>query len=79
MTNDHINIKDITAGNVRKTEKLLIQTITRELHYALINPPSEVGFSGARSESGDVIILYLSLSRYMPHQVKFWQLLKGDA
>ena len=55
-----------------KTQKLRIKIPIRKLHNDLIKPPSEGGFYGARSESGDVIIIYLYPIRYMPYQVKMW-------
>ena len=64
--NDHVNIKDNTTYEVIKTWKLLIQIPIRELHHYWIEPPSEGGFSGARSESGDLIIGDTQLRKYMP-------------
>ena len=44
LKNDQVNIKDNTTGEVIKTKQLIIQIPIRELHIALIKPPSEGGF-----------------------------------
>ena len=42
----------------------------KEIYDDLIKPPSYCGFEGARSESGEVVISYTSLIRYMPPYVE---------
>ena len=68
LRNEHVNIKDNTTGEVTKTEKLIIQIPTRELNNDLIKPPSEGGFSGSISESGELIIGDTLLIKYIPPQ-----------
>ena len=64
MDNAHVNIKDNTTGEFIKTKTLLIQIPIRELHNWLIKPPSYIRFSGARLESGEVIIGDKSFKKY---------------
>ena len=56
QTNHHFNIKYNTTVEFIKTQAFLIHIPIRKLHSYLIKPPPEGDFSGARSESGEVII-----------------------
>ena len=66
LKNDHVNTKDHTTGELIE---IFIYIAIRELHNQLIKTPSEGGFSGAISESGDVIIVDTLLRKCMPLQI----------
>ena len=70
MTNDDVNTKYNTSGEVIKTQKLFIRIPIIQLHNDSIKLSLECGFPGPRLESDEIIIGDTSLRKYMLPQVK---------
>ena len=67
--NDTVWVRMDDGEKVRETKLLLLCSV-RELHNDLIESPEEGGFSGARNNSGEVLISDTALRKHMPSNLK---------